>query len=39
MNLFTIAPATVAECYGDTFRDDEASRNRGWGGEYQAPGF
>lgn len=28
-----------AECYGDTFRDDEASRNRGWAGEYQAPGF
>jgi hypothetical protein len=27
-----------AECYGDTFRDDDASRNR-WGGEYQAPGF
>jgi hypothetical protein len=21
-----------AECYGDTFRDDEASRNRGWAG-------
>jgi Protein of unknown function (DUF3551) len=28
-----------AECYGDTFRDDEASRNRGWAGEYQALGF
>jgi hypothetical protein len=28
-----------AECYGDTSRDDEASRNRGWIGEYQAPGF
>jgi hypothetical protein len=28
-----------AECYGDMFRDDEASRNRGWAGEYQAPGF
>jgi Protein of unknown function (DUF3551) len=28
-----------AECYGDTFRDDEASRNRGWAGEYQAPRF
>ena len=28
-----------AECYGDTFRDDEASRNRGWAGEYQAPEF
>jgi hypothetical protein len=28
-----------AECYGDTFRDDEISRSRGWAGEYQAPGF
>jgi Protein of unknown function (DUF3551) len=28
-----------AECYGDTFRNDEASRNRGWAGEYQTPGF
>jgi Protein of unknown function (DUF3551) len=28
-----------AECYGDTFRDDEVSRNRGWAGEYVAPGF
>ena len=28
-----------AECYGDTPGDDEASRNPGWAGEYQAPGF
>jgi hypothetical protein len=28
-----------AECYGDTFRDDQASRNRGWTGEYQGAGF
>jgi hypothetical protein len=28
-----------AECYGDTFRDDEISRDRGWAGEYQAPEF
>lgn len=28
-----------AECYGDTFRDDEASRNRSWAGEYQVHGF
>jgi hypothetical protein len=28
-----------AECYGDTLRDDQASRNRGWAGEHQAPGF
>jgi len=28
-----------AKCYGDTLRDDEASRNRGWTGEYRAPGF
>ena len=27
-----------AQCYGDTFRDDEA-RNRGWAGEHQTPGF
>jgi hypothetical protein len=33
------ASGISAECYGDTFRDDEASRNRGWVGEYQAPGF
>jgi hypothetical protein len=33
------ASGISAECYGDTFRDDEASRNRGWAGEYQAPGF
>jgi hypothetical protein len=26
-----------AECYGDTFRDDQASRGRAGG--YQAPGF
>jgi hypothetical protein len=28
-----------AECYGDTPRDDEASRNRSWAGEYRAPRF
>jgi hypothetical protein len=28
-----------AECYGDTFRDDEAARNRGWAGGSRAPGF
>jgi hypothetical protein len=28
-----------AECYGDTYRDDEASRNRDWAGEYQTPRF
>ena len=28
-----------AECYGDTPRDDQASRNRGRAGEYRAPGF
>jgi hypothetical protein len=33
------ASGIAAECYGDTFRDDEASRNRGWAGEYQAPAF
>jgi Protein of unknown function (DUF3551) len=27
------------ECYGDTLRDDQASRNRGSAGEHQAPGF
>jgi hypothetical protein len=27
------------ECYGDTLRDDQASRHRGWTGEHQAPGF
>jgi hypothetical protein len=25
------------ECYGDTLRDDQASR--GWAGEHRAPGF
>jgi hypothetical protein len=33
------ASGIAAECYGDTFRDDEASRNRGWAGEFRAPGF
>ena len=33
------ASGIAAECYGDTSRDDEASRNRGRAGEYQAPGF
>jgi hypothetical protein len=27
------------ECYGDTLRDDQASRNRGWVGEHQTRGF
>jgi hypothetical protein len=27
------------ECYGDTLRDDQSSRNRGWAGEHRAPGF
>jgi hypothetical protein len=27
------------ECYGDTLRDDQASRNRGWAGEHQIRGF
>jgi hypothetical protein len=27
------------ECYGDTLRDDQASRNSGWAGEHRAPGF
>jgi hypothetical protein len=27
------------ECYGDTLRDDQSSRNRGSAGEHQAPGF
>jgi hypothetical protein len=33
------ASGIAAECYGDTFRDDEASRNRGSAGEYRAPAF
>jgi len=33
------ASGIAAECYGDTSRDDEASRNRGRAGEYQAPAF
>jgi hypothetical protein len=33
------ASGISAECYGDTVRDDEAARNRGWAGEYRAPGF
>jgi hypothetical protein len=33
------ASGIAAECYGDTFRDDEAARNRGRAGEYQAPAF
>ena len=28
-----------AECYGDTVRDDRASRNRGPAGEHQTRGF
>ena len=27
------------ECYGDTLRDDQASRNHGWSGEHQTPEF
>jgi hypothetical protein len=27
------------ECYGDTLRDDQASRNHGWAGEHQTRGF
>jgi hypothetical protein len=33
------ASGVDAECYGDTPRDDQASRNRGWAGEHRAPGF
>jgi hypothetical protein len=33
------ASGIAAECYGDTFRDDEASRNRGSAGEYRAPAY
>jgi hypothetical protein len=28
-----------AECYGDTLRDDDASRNRDWARERQSPGY
>jgi hypothetical protein len=33
------ASGVDGECYGDTLRDDQASRNRGWAGEHQTRGF
>lgn len=33
------ASGIAAECYGDTPRDHNASRNRGSAGEHRSPGY